>query len=83
MSYHARQESLSDSSCICWQIKMGGLDHQVLLVRLKDEVWVCDVGFGGQTPKSPVLLVDNPSEAQNPQGAFLLVRTCNMRRSID
>ena len=35
---------------------MGGLDHEVILVRLGGDVWVCDVGFGGQTPKAPVLL---------------------------
>ena len=39
---------------------MGGLDHEVVLVQLDGQLWVCDAGFGGQTPRAPVLLVDPP-----------------------
>lgn len=57
------------------QIIMGGLDHQVLLVQLEDQTWVCDVGFGGQTPKLPVLLTHSLDEAQNSPG--LVSQLCN------
>ena len=39
---------------------MGGLDHEVILVELDGNVWVCDAGFGGQTPRAPVQLADPP-----------------------
>ncbi len=39
---------------------MGGLDHEVVLVQLDGQLWVCDAGFGGQTPRAPVQIVDSP-----------------------
>ena len=37
--------------------------HMLLLVRLEDQRWLCDVGFGGDGPLHPVLL-DGQAHAQ-------------------
>ncbi|GMQ45544.1 arylamine N-acetyltransferase family protein [Vibrio sp. 10N] len=37
----------------------SGRSHQVTLVTIKDEQWVVDVGFGSNTPRSPIKLVAN------------------------
>lgn len=33
-----------------------GKTHKVLLVEIDDQSWLCDVGFGGNGPLSPILL---------------------------
>lgn len=50
------------------QVKLGGIDHEVILVRLEEETWACDVGFGGQTCREPVLLCDPPLDWPDTRG---------------
>ena len=36
--------------------ELTGKSHQVLLVEIDDDSWLCDVGFGGNGPLSPIRL---------------------------
>lgn len=59
---------------------MGGLDHEVILVELDGNVWVCDAGFGGQTPRAPVQLADPPlPQADIPGEGEPLCHCCSAR----
>src|SRR5688572_2496150 len=48
--------------------------HMVLLVKLGDRRYVCDVGFGGLTPTAPIEL-EPEIEQQTPHETFRIVGT--------
>jgi N-hydroxyarylamine O-acetyltransferase len=47
--------------------------HMLLRVDLKDQTWLADVGFGGQTPTGPLELVSG-IEQSTPHEPFRLIR---------
>jgi N-hydroxyarylamine O-acetyltransferase len=58
--------------------------HMVLLVSLADQHYLCDVGFGGNTPTAPLLLEMN-REQQTPHETFRIVdheNVCNVQVKI-
>ncbi len=49
------------------------LSHMMLMATLGDEEYVCDVGFGGQSPTAPLRLATETAQ-QTPHGVYRLRR---------
>lgn len=57
------------------------LSHMMLVVTLDEGEFVCDVGFGGQSPTAPLRLVTD-LEQQTPHGGYRL-RSCDAGFELD
>ena len=51
---------------------LGSLSHMLLKVDLEGEAFLCDVGFGGQSPTAPLRLVPDLEQA-TPHGTYRIV----------
>ncbi len=51
---------------------LGPLSHMLLKVDLESEAFLCDVGFGGQSPTAPLRMVAD-LEQDTPHGTYRLV----------
>lgn len=50
------------------QIVMTRVEHELILVRLENQLWVCDAGQGSSTPIEPVLLTSDLLDVDNTEG---------------
>lgn len=58
---------------------MTRIEHELLIVHLEGENWICDAGQGSATPLEPVLLTEQLLEreqTENKGKMLLLERTC-------
>jgi N-hydroxyarylamine O-acetyltransferase len=52
--------------------KPSGRGHQITLITLQDKQWIADVGFGSDTPRTPLPLEINQPISQNGQTLRLI-----------